>query len=233
MARLPRLAFAKHCHYLIHRGHNGAEIVRDEQDAQQLMAVLRDTAQLHAVTVHAYAVLPKQLHILATPDTAEGLSGWMQALGRRYVAYFNGKHGRRGTLWDGRFRAAPIDARHYALAVMRSIELCPVWEGLVAAPEHYGWSSCAHHLGRQRDPLVTDAAEFWALGNTPFERELAWQQWLQEGESSAQRQRHVEAALKGWALGTEPFLTQLALTGGRPLQPRPRGRPRKDESVPK
>ena len=227
MARLPRLALAGHLHHLIHRGHNLQPIVLDDEDRKTLLAALQDSAATHKVAIHAYVVMPNHLHLLATPASDDGLSRMMQALGRRYVSAFNLRHGRVGTLWEGRFRAAPLEAESHLLAVMRSIELNPQRAGLSADPGDYAWSSAAHHLGRRRDPLVSDPAGFWALGNTPFERELAWRRWLEEGESELERQKLVDSALKGWPLGSAQFLQSLRELSTRPLMPRPRGRPLK------
>lgn len=232
MARLPRLALGGHLHHLIHRGHNRQPIAVDDVDRSALLAALQECAATQKVAIHAYVLMPDHLHLLATPASAEGLSRMMQALGRRYVAAFNQRHGRAGTLWEGRFRAALLEADPYLLPVMRSIELNPLRAGLAQEPGDYAWSSAAHHLGRRRDPLVSDPAGFWALGNTPFERELAWRRWLEEGETEAERSRLIDAALKGWPLGSARFLQGLSELSARPVAPRPRGRPPRQKSVP-
>jgi putative transposase len=226
MARLPRLAIPGLPHHLIQRGLNRQPIVLDDSDRERLLAELRESAALHKVAIHAYVLMDNHLHLLATPESPEGLSRMMQSLGRRYVAAFNKRHGRSGTLWDGRFRAAPLEAPAWLLACMRYIELNPQRAGLLlAAPEQYRWCSAAHHLGLRRDPLVFDHTLFWALGNTPFEREAAWRAWLEQGVAPDERQRLHDAAQKGWPLGSAGFLQGLAQETERPLQPRRRGRP--------
>ena len=226
MARLARLTLAGHAHHLIQRGLNRQPIVADDVDRERLLAELRECAALHRVAVHAYVLMDNHLHLLATPATNEGLSRMMQSLGRRYVAAFNKRHQRSGTLWDGRFRAAPLEAAGHLLACMRFIELNPQRSGLaLAAPEDYAWSSAAHHLGRRRDPLVFDHALFWAMGNTPFEREAAYRAWLEQGVAPEEGRRLADSALKGWPLGSAGFLLSLSEDGTRPVAPRPRGRP--------
>ena len=74
----------------------------------------------------------------------------MQTLGRRYVRYVNTTYRRTGTLWEGRYRAAPIDGEAYFLACCRYIELNPVRARMVRHPRDYRWSSYrAHALGRR------------------------------------------------------------------------------------
>jgi len=226
MARLARLTLAGHPHHLIQRGLNRQLIVSDDVDRERLLADLRECAALHKVAVHAYVLMDNHLHLLATPADPQGLSRMMQSLGRRYVAAFNKRHGRSGTLWDGRFRAAPLEAQGHLLACMRFIELNPQRNGLLLArPEDYAWSSAAHHLGRRRDPLVFDHALFWGLGNTPFEREAAWRAWLEQGVAEAEARQLADSALKGWPLGSASFLRALSEASDRPTAPRRRGRP--------
>jgi putative transposase len=231
MARLPRLAIAGQAHHLIQRGLNRQAIVLDDIDRQQLLGDLRECAALHRVAIHAYVLMDNHLHLLATPESTEGLSRMMQSLGRRYVAAYNRRHQRSGTLWDGRFRAAPLEAAGYLLACMRYIELNPLRHGLVQAPQDYPWSSAAHHLGLLRDPMVLDHALFWALGNTPFEREATYRAWLEQGVSPEEHARLSESALKGWPLGSAGFLHALGQSTERPVAPRPRGRPPAPKSV--
>jgi len=231
MARLPRLALPGMPHHIIQRGLDRQAIVRDDADRARLLAEIQESAALHKVAVHAYALMDNHLHLLATPEVGEGLSLMMQSVGRRYVAAFNKRHQRSGTLWDGRFRGAPLEADAHLLACMCFIELNPQRQGLLlAGPEDYLWSSAAHHLGRRRDPLVVDHGLYWALGNTPFEREAAWRERLNQGVAPEQARRLMDSAHKGWPLGGAAFLGKLGELGelrDRPVTPRKRGRPRK------
>lgn len=227
MARLPRLVLAGHAHHIIQRGNNRQAIVLDDADRQRFVDLLRDCSVAHRVAIHAYVLMDNHLHLLATPEDGQGISLMMQSLGRRYVGWFNHKYGRSGTLWEGRFRAALIESEHYFLACLRYIELNPVRAGMTANAIDFAWSSCAHHLGKRRDLVVSDHGLFWALGNTPFEREAAYRELLAQGVAEDERQRLTEAALKGWPLGSAQFLRKLSEQTVRPMAPRGRGRPPK------
>ncbi|MEO3711871.1 transposase [Roseateles flavus] len=224
MARLSRLAIPGEVHHLIQRGHDQQPIVRDDEDRRAFVDALRECAALHKVAIHAYVLMDNHLHLLATPPAPESLSRMMQSLGRRYVARFNRRHQRSGGLWEGRFRAAPLEPS-WLLSCMRYIELNPQRSGLVERPEAYAWSSAAHHLGAVRDPLVHDHAGFWAMGNTPFERDANYRRYLEEGSSPEEMEALLAAALRGWPLGSPAYRAQLAKQTDRPLAPRPRGRP--------
>lgn len=227
MARLPRLVLAGHAHHIIQRGNNRQVIVQSDADRQHFIDLLHDAAATHKVSLHAYVLMDNHLHLLVTPTDEQGLSRMMQALGRRYVGWFNHKYERSGTLWEGRFRAALIESEHYFMACLRYIELNPVRAGMVLAGADYRWSSCAHHLGRRHDPLVSDHALFWALGNTPFERERAYLDLLNQGVTEDERVELTVAVLKGRPLGSVKFLKRLADQSHRSVVERGRGRPRK------
>jgi putative transposase len=227
MARLPRLALAGHLHHLVLRGNAGQALFVDDEDRQRCLQMLREALRLHGVALHGYVLLEDSLQLLLTPDTDAGLSAAMQALGRRYVAAFNRRHGRSGTLWEGRYRATVAQPQRHFIPLLTLLEWQPQRLGLAASALEWPWSSAAHHLGRRRDPLVTDHPLFWATGNTPFERELAHRARLEAGLPEAQARSLMDATLKGWALGDAAFLAALAARTERPVQPRARGRPRK------
>ncbi len=225
MARLPRLAFADLAHHLVLRGHNHEDVFVDDNDRRAWLAALRESAATLSVAIHGYVLLPDHVHLLATPRSAEAIGQLVQSLGRRYVAAFNRRHGRSGTLWDGRFRASVVEPGATLLGCLRYIEQNPVRAGLVVSAGDWPWSSAPHHLGRKTDSLITGLPEFWSLGNTPFERELAWQQQLDDPLPAGEVVALTRDALAGWAHGSGAFLARLKELTGRPLQPRPRGRP--------
>jgi putative transposase len=151
----------------------------------------------------------------------------MQWIGRQYVPYFNAKYRRTGTLWQGRYRATVIESAQYFLSCCRYIESEPVRSGLVADPSQYRWSSYLHHAGVQPDPVITDHALYWALGNTPFDREAIYKSLMEQGLSMSEVNLFSVAARKGWPLGSEKFKAELEKQTNRRVAPAKRGRPAK------
>ena len=227
MARLPRLVVPNQLHHVIAQGHNDQPVVHDEADYRAFLNWLREAAQQSRVVIHAYVLLPSRLQLLATPSDDLGLSRMMQSLGRLYVPYFNARYGRTGSLWEGRFRATVLDPVAYFVPCARLIEYQPVSAGLAPDIAAYPWSSYAHHIGHRKESWLTDHPAYWALGNTPFEREAAYQQISESPASSAMSEKILVATRKGWALGSEEFCRRLAKLTARRLAPVSRGRPRK------
>jgi len=227
MARLPRLALAGLPHYLRQRGHDGTVIVRDDEDRGHLLAALREAARSHHVALHAYAVLPSELHLLATPEGHESLSNMMQSVGRRYAAGFNRRHGRSGALWDGRFRGAVLEPGAVTLLALRVIDRLGLVDADPDALPSALHCSAGHRAGARRDAALVDPAVYWQLGNTPFEREARYRQLLNEAPAQQEELSLHQAVRSAWAFGSPAFQAEVAERTARPVAPRARGRPRR------
>ena len=231
MARLPRLTVAGMPHHVIQRGNNSGDIFVDAQDRQTLLDLLRDASRRFEVDVHAYVLMPNHFHLLLTPRTDQTLPLFMQAVGRSYVRYFNNRHGRSGTLWEGRYRGTVLQAEDWLIPSMVSMDLNPVRAGLVARAGDWPWSSYAHHAGLRHDSLITPHRVFWALGNTPFARDAAYVAKVEAGLSAQVQEQISDAALKGWALGDAHFLQQLQQQSERRVTRQRAGRPAKQAGM--
>lgn len=225
MARLPRLSVAGYPHHVIQRGNNRQAIFLNDADRRRMLELLEQNAAQFEVAVHAYVLMDNHFHLLLTPRTGDGLSRMMQAVGRRYVRYFNDSHGRTGTLWEGRYRSTLIETERYLLACMAYIDLNPVRAGLVAQACDYPWSSHGHYAGLRTDRMVTPHPLYWQLGNTPFAREAAYARLVQEGLTAQQQQALTESALRGWVLGSPAFVAELQKKTERRLSRASPGRP--------
>jgi putative transposase len=225
MARQPRLVLPNQPHHILQRGNDNQVIFRDDDDHRRFLEFLRESARFYRVAIHAYVLMPNHVHVLATPSDEDGLAAMMQKVGRLYVPWFNGKYGRSGTLFQGRFRTSVIDPDAYFLACIRYIELNPQRSQLAIDPLDYPWSSYAHHAGVRPDALITDHAKYWELGNTPFQREAAYIELARQGMSGQELDTINAAVLKGTPLGSRDFMVALEHKTKRQILPAKRGRP--------
>ena len=227
MARLPRYPGAGFVHHVVQHGHNRQPIALDEEDRRTWRALLGEALATTHVALHGWVLLADHFHLVLTPPVEGDVGRLMQSLGRRYVSAFNRRHGRSGTLWDGRYRASLLEP---GPEVLRS--LCFVDAHLhrcgATDEEALAGSSLGHHTGRARDPYLTDPPEVWALGNTPFERQAAYAGLVETGLATHEVLRIAAAVRRGWPLGSPGFVAGLAARTGRAAMPRPRGRPRRD-----
>lgn len=167
MARLPRFDIPGISQHIVQRGNNRLPCFLDNHDRRRYLALLSEASTATGCQLHAYVLMDNHAHLLATPDRPGAISMMMQRLGRRYVAEFNRRHGRTGTLWEGRFKSSLVDSSGYVIACYRYIELNPVRAGMVSEPEAFQWSSHAANAHGRSDPLLTPHPCYRALAEEP------------------------------------------------------------------
>jgi putative transposase len=217
-------------HHVVHRGNNGQTVLTDELDYGFLHGVLVEQSRQHDVAVHAYSLLPTELHLLVTPQSNQALGRLMQGIGRAYGRHFNARHGRTGTLWEGRFRSGLLQPDKHLLDCMTLLDQLPVRAGLVTAPAEWSWSSHAHYIGRRPDRLISAHPAFWHMWNTPFAREQAYAERVAAGLPASLEGALSDAARHGWVFGDEAFVAGLQHSSDRRLTKRRPGRPRTKEA---
>jgi putative transposase len=234
MARLPRLTIPGYPHHIIQRGNNRQAIFSGTADYELLLGLVDEHARRQHVAVHGYVLMSNHFHLLATPETEEGIPQMMQSIGRQYVRNYNQKHARTGTLWEGRYKSTLIQAERYLLTCMVYMDLNPVRAGMVADPADYPWSSHQHYIGRRVDKLLTPHPLYWELGNTPFSRDEAYSNMVRSGISEQEKQALTNATLRGWALGEADYVADLQRRTERRVLKSQAGRPkiRRIEPVP-
>ncbi|MGL4767218.1 MAG: transposase [Formosimonas sp.] len=214
MARLPRLYLPNTAQLVMVRGINSAPVFLSDVDYQQWHNILRSIVPNYAVAIHAYALLEDSLYLLVSADEPAALGKLMQDLGRRYVRYFNQLHGRTGTLWEGRYRTAYLQDAYILSAYL--------WLDSMSQQ-----SSRNHHEGMQTLGFITEHPQYWALGNTPFDRQHQYRQSMLHGLNPQVATELAQAVKTGWALGDIAFLSHAARIGGRRVTQAARGRPKK------
>lgn len=227
MARLPRYTAPGIPQHVIQRGNNRSALFAVESDYLFSRECLRAACEQHGCEVHAYAFMTNHVHMLATPSGDSTIGAMMQSVGRRYVRYFNTVYQRTETLWEGRYRATPIESAQYLFACYRYIELNPVRAGLVAHPSSYPWSSHAANAGGEYDPIVTPRAEYDALGPDAASRHAAYRALFDSALDESTMNAIRGATNGGWALGSRRFRDEVASLAKRRTHPLRAGRPRK------
>ena len=180
MARLPRLALPGFAHVVLLRGHNGEAVFRDDDDRAAFLGAMDAAFRSAGLALHAYALRTDCVWLLCTPAGEGDLSRAMQALGRRFASAFNRKYDRSGSLWDGRYRSTVVEPGRMRLTAMVFVDRL-LNDPISADPQEdasVSWSSAHQHLGHPGSVQLSDVAEYWALGNTPFERAAAYRTLL-------------------------------------------------------
>lgn len=226
MARLARLTVNHQLHYVCQTGHNGTAVFLDAHDCQTFLDALRQASSLWAVDLHAFSIVTNGYALLLTPKQDGALSGFIQAIGRYYSRHFNRRYSRTGSLWNSRFRTTLLEASQWCddVSVWMAYQSNQTVHQVGCALEIV--SSTPHYTGTLQERCLTPHPRWWAMGNTPFERESAFAQCLAVGltvEKSAYLSSQLGCA---WVLGSEKFIDFLSTQTSRRLRKNRPGRPK-------
>jgi putative transposase len=129
--------------------------------------------------------MTNHIHPLMTPAEGQSTIAVRQALDRWFVPYINHCYGRTGTLWEGRFKASPVQDEGYLLTCYRYIELNPVRAGMFDNPADYPWSSYRANALGERNPLLSPHPLYLAIGTNDAEHQAAYCDLFAFGEGRA------------------------------------------------
>jgi putative transposase len=221
MPNIKRIVIPTLPHHICHRGNLRQQVFFRDSDRLLYLALLEEHSRHHGVSVQAYCLMTNHVHIVATPHDLNGLHHTFERVEGDYARSLHIRLHRRGHLWQGRFRSAPMDEEHF-WACMVYVEQNPVRARLADQPEEWRWSSARAHL-EDRPGSLLDFAR-WRRKFTP---EL-WRQYLSLGVGDGARLQRIRQATRvGRPAAEEVFLQELGAKLGRNLLPGKPGRPSK------
>lgn len=218
MPRIPRIVIPGEPHHVIQRGNRRLPTFFREDDYQYYLEVMREWCDRHSVAIWAYCLMTNHVHLIAVPETEQGLRLAIGEAHRRYSLRVNRREGWTGHLWQGRFSSFVMD-ENYLLATARYIEQNPVKAGMVNDPADYKWSSAQAHLAAKDDHLVTTAPLLDLIPN--------WRSFLDGNEEDGIQTATDRHERTGRPLGDSSFFDRLLSKTGLDLRPKKPGRKRK------
>lgn len=170
MARPLRIELAGGVYHVTSRGDRRENIYRSDEDRVEWLAVLGQLCARFNWRCHAWCQMSNHFHlVLETPDA--NLSQGMRQLNGVYTQRFNRDHGLAGHLFQGRFKAIPVERETYLLELARYVVLNPVRAGMVARPDDWSWSSYRAMVAAAPTPEWLESD--WLLGQFGDERAQA------------------------------------------------------------
>jgi putative transposase len=164
-----------------------------------------------------YAGMPTHFHLVLWPRADSDLSRYMQRLTMVHVQRWHKARGTTGcgTLYQGRFKAIPVQADGHFLRLCRYVERNPVRGGLVNLPTEWPWGS-AYRRQRGGGPRLDE----W-----PIAIPHGWTDLVAEVEAPASIEEIRECLRLGRPFGAEHWCVETAERLPWCCGLRPRGRP--------
>ena len=234
MPRRARTLIGGLCYHVINRGNGRARVFHGAADYREFVKLMAAACDRLPLRLLAYCLMPNHVHLVLWPREDGEVSRWMQWLMTAQVRRHHRRHGSDGHLWQGRFKAFPIQRDEHLLTVLRYVERNPLRAKLVARAEDWPWSSLG--VWDRADTAVPVAGRFDPalqppLHVGPLPRPANWRAWVNDAEDPGQlaalRHSVNRSAPWGGAAWTEHTAARL----GTEPSLRPRGRPPKQSSL--
>lgn len=224
MARLSRSITARGYYHVLNRGNGRSEIFHKPEDYAAFLKVLAEGTERYPVDVLAYCLMPNHWHLVLRPRTSAALGRFMQWVGvthvRRHHQHYHTSGG--GHIYQGRFKSFPVQEDRHLLLVCRYVEANAVRAKLVDRAEDWPW--CSLSARAMPDPVV-------ALAQWPVTRPSHWSRLVNEGLNEKALATVQHSTVRGTPFGEAPWVVETATRNGLESTLRPRGRPKKNETI--
>ncbi len=227
MPRKIRTLFGGFCYHIINRGNGRAQVFHGEADYREFVKLMAATGERLAPRLLAYCLMPNHVHLVLWPREDGEVSRCMQWLMTAQVRRHHRRHGSDGHLWQGRFKAFPIQRDEHLLSVLRYVERNPLRAKLVAHAEDWPWSSLGTANAAGADAGRFDEVLAPPLHAGPLPRPANWSEWVNEAEPPGQLAALRHSVNRGTPWGGADWARRTAARLGIESSLHPRGRPTK------
>jgi putative transposase len=164
--------------HVLNRSVRRARLFDQPSDYESFMNALGAAQARVPMPLLAYCIMPNHFHLIVGPALVVDLSRFMHRLTVIHAMRWHRYKGTAGTgpVYQGRFKALPIQGETHFLFVCRYVERNPVRAGLVDRADRWAWSSLAPD--RKNCHPVTLSA--W-----PIPKPSGWRKLMNEPETGS------------------------------------------------
>jgi putative transposase len=155
MPRTSRACLGGYCYHVLNRGNARAEVFHKPGDYEAFLQAVNEASVRLPMPLFAFCLMPNHFHMVVRPHGDSDLSRWMQWLMTTHVRRYLKHYAHSGHVWQGRFKAFPIQDDNHLITVVRYVERNPLRAGLVSCAEDWPWSSIGEfHLPADARPQI-------------------------------------------------------------------------------
>lgn len=222
MPRTARASVGGLCYHVLNRGNGRVKVFRKEDDYAAFLDLLGAANERLPLRILGYVLMPNHFHLVLWPLRNGDLSRWMQWLLTSHVRRYHRHYRGSGHVWQGRFKAFPIEQDEHLLTVLRYVERNPLRANLVERAEEWAWSSLAWRRRRGANRVRPSILADWPA---PCPRN--WLSLVNRVETEAELAAVRRSIARGTPYGGKRWTHRTAARLGLESTLRPRGRPRK------
>ena len=206
------------CIHVLNRAVKRARLFATPEDYDAFLAVLAEALQREPLRILAFCVMPNHFHLIAWPQRAGELSGFMHWMTLTHACRWHGARGTtgEGAVYQGRFKSFPIQSDEHLYRACRYVERNALRAGLVERAEDWRWGSAWHR--EHGDPMGL-------LGDGPLTHPPDWLDLVNRPETEAELAALRRSSRRGTPFGDPKWMETTAAEWGLGDTLRPRGRP--------
>jgi putative transposase len=225
MPRQPRCAPGGIVYHALNRAVARLPLFEKDGDYQAFERVSKEALAKHPIRVLAYCLMPNHWHFVLWPERDEQLTAFLRWLTHTHTQRWHAHYHTAGTghLYQGRFKAFPVQEDDHLLTVLRYVERNPLRAGLVRRAESWRWSSLS-----QRRSKATSAPVL--LHPSPVPLPDDWVAWVNRPQSEAELIALRQSVARNRPFGSEGWMERTAKRLHLAYTINPRGRPKKAET---
>jgi putative transposase len=182
------------------------------RDYEAFERVLCQASSRFPMRLLAYVVMPNHWHLVVWPEADEDLPRYMKWVTMTHALRWHADHGTSGigAVYQGRYKARPVQRDGHFLTVCRYVARNPVRAGLVDCAREWRWSSSHPDVDRPTRPQLQP----WPVSMPPN-----WSEWLKQPESAsaAPLPSAGPVGTPAWCRETAGHLSLTLRTRGRPV----------------
>lgn len=224
MGRPPRAAEGGLIYHALNRANAGLTIFENEGDYGAFLGGLAEAVTRYGTRLLAYCVMPNHFHLVLWPRADGELSNFMRWLTLTHTQRWHANRGSSGAghVYQGRFKAFPVQSDEHFVTVCRYVERNPLRASLVPRAELWRWSSLWQW---SRDGKPAD--DLPELSVWPVRRPPRWVERVNAALSPAEEDAVRRSIQRGQPFGAADWQAGTAQRLGLGSTLRPRGRPKK------
>jgi putative transposase len=145
-------------YHLLNRGNRKQRIFSEPGDYEAFLTTLGDALDRVPVGLLSFSVMPNHFHLVVWPQDASSISAFMRWFMNAHIRRHHEFHALRGSghLYQGRFKAFPIQTGEHLLTVQRYVEANALRAALVQKAEAWPWCSLSRTKTIDRRPLLSE-----------------------------------------------------------------------------
>jgi len=196
-------------------------LFKNDGDYETFLTVVDEALARHPIRILSYCIMPNHWHFVLWPKGDQDVTNFLRWLTHTHTMRWHAQHQTTGTghLYQGRFKAFPIQQNSHLYSVLRYVERNPLRAGLVKRGEKWRWSSLSH---RGEGKVSKERLSAW-----PVAVPRDWTARVNKPQTPEEEEALRRAVNRGTPFGSDAWKAATAKELELEFTMRARGRPKK------